>query len=137
MDSLRCAFRYTKQSETDDLLRNIKERLEAEISKKMWEKILPDQWYRIRLSFCNMPDYMNFVTYSDLDVMVMQARLNIDVIPERAVVYRSPESQFLPPVKSFRQKLKNCVKYLRDKTGGSMETVSINGNEVNKNDRTQ
>ena len=122
MDSLRCEFRYPKQSKTDDLVRNIKEHLEAELSKKMWEKILPDRWYRVRLSFCNMPDYRNYATYNDdLNIMVMQGTLDMDVIEERAVVYKSPEELLLQPEKTIRQKLKNCWRYLRDKKGGYIE----------------
>jgi len=129
MEVLKTMISYEKNSVTEESFQYMKQRSETELAKKLFEKILPDQWYRIRLSFNEMTDYemLRFAT-DDSDPMVWIARVDVDAIPERVVAYRSPETQFLPPEKSFRKKLKNCVKYLRDKTGGRMETEYIQSN---------
>ena len=138
MEVLKTMIPCYKTLLTEEDLRYLKQRAEIELAKKLFEKALPDQWYRIRLSFKTMPNYeMLRFTPDDSEPIVFIAKVDFDAIPERAVVYRSPETQFLQPEKSFRKKLKNCWRYMRDKTGGGVETVLIDGNEVNKNDRTQ
>lgn len=122
MEVLKTMISYEKNSVTEESLQRIKLRSEAELAVKLFEKMMPDQWYRVRLSFKNMEHFeMLRYTTDDSDPWVWIARVDLDAIPERVVAYRSPETQFLPPEKSFRQKLKNCVKYLRHKSGGRLE----------------
>lgn len=128
METLMSKFYLSKCELTPEISEYVVCSLFADVSQKLIKEIEFDSWYRIKFS-TNLR--------KEFDCNEMTCKVAFERIPERAVVYRSPESQFLPPVKSFRQKLKNCVKYLRDKTGGSMETVSINGNEVNENNQTQ
>lgn len=76
--------------------------------------VVPDRYYKIRLG--------KEKTFSPLDdSTAYYLTLEYDQVPEKIAVYRSPEELNLVPETSTLNKLKNCIKYLRDKTGGKLE----------------
>jgi len=112
METLISKSYLSKYEYTPEISEDVVCHLFADISQKLIKEIEFDSWYRIKFS-------TNFRREYDCDVMT--CRVAFERIPERAVVFKAPEEFLLPPEKSFRQKLKNCVKYLRDKTGGQPE----------------
>lgn len=121
MNQLRIRRRIPHEVYSEELVKYVREDLIRQILLRATTDMRLGIWYKIKYEESQEKSFED-----DVELII---NLEYGTIPERAVVYRSPESQFLPPVKSFKQKLKNCVKYLRDKTGDSMETVSINGKE--------
>lgn len=61
-------------------------------------------------------DIMQHPADYDCDELCMY--INVDRIMERTVKIKTPEQMHLRPSKSFKDKLKCCARYLRDKTGG-------------------
>ena len=78
--------------------------------------VISDRYYKIRLG--------KEKTYSPLtDSTVYKITLEYNQVPEKIAVYRSPEELNLVPETSTLNKLKNCIRYLRDKTGGKLEFI--------------
>lgn len=119
MERLRIRRVIPHELDSEDLVKHVRADLIQQIFLRATTDMQPGIWYKIKYEESREKAYAD-----DVELLV---NLECDTIPERAVVYRSPETKFLPPVKSFRQKLKNCMKYLRDKTGGGPEIVMING----------
>ena len=75
-----------------------------------------DKWYAIRWSD---------IDFAEIDRYTCTKRMQIEIEPigERRMVYISSEQiHFNPGIdKSFFEKLKNCIDYLRDKSGGRLE----------------
>lgn len=116
METIMSKHYFSKNEYTPEINEYVVCNLFANISQRLIKEIEFDSWYRIKFS-------TNFREEFDCDIM--RCEVAFERIQERAVVYRSPETQFLTSAKSFRQKLKNCVKYLRDKTGGGLETETL------------
>ena len=64
----------------------------------------------------------------DCEVGVTICTFYIDCDPaiEKKIVRISPEEMYFKPSKGFIEKLKNCIRYLRDKTGGMLAERSEN-----------
>ena len=78
--------------------------------------VIPDKYYKIRLKTEKL--------YKPLtDSKEYRLTLEYDQVPEKIAVYRSPEELNLVPETSTLNKLKNCIRYLRDKTGGKLEFI--------------
>ena len=95
-----------------------RERLFAGLS----ERIEPNRFYSIRLSDRIEEHYMSGET-------VFTLYLEYEPAIEKQIVHVSPEEMCFKPSTTLRQKLKNCVAYLRDKTGGMMVEKEIEHNE--------
>lgn len=93
-------------------------RLFADLS----EKIEPNRFYSIMLSDSTDEHYMSGETIYTL-------YLEIEPAIEKQIVHVSPEEMYFKPSTTLRQRLKNCVAYLRDKTGGMMVEKEIEHNE--------
>lgn len=121
MDRLRIMRVIPRELVSEDTVRHVGEDMIRQIFLRATLDMRPGIWYKIKFEESREKAYA--------DDVELRIELAYDIIPERAVVYKAPEEILLPPEKSFRQKLKNCVRYLRDKTGGSLETVMIKGKE--------
>ena len=75
-----------------------------------------DKWYAIRWSD---------IDFAEIDHYTFTKRMQIEVEPmrEKTLVHVSTEQIHLIPSidKPFFEKLKNCIRYLRDKSGGRLE----------------
>lgn len=87
-------------------------------------RITPDKWYAIRLS--EKDEVID-------DVVAYRKTMTVEIEPaqEKMVVHISPEQIHLSKCDiPLKQKLKNCIAYLRDKSGGTTEMVEV-GHETN------
>lgn len=75
-----------------------------------------DKWYAIRWSD---------IDFVEIDPYICTKRMQIEVelMREKTLVHVSTEQIHLIPSagKPFLEKLKNCISYLRDKSGGRLE----------------
>lgn len=76
-----------------------------------------DKWYAIRMS--EIDDLLS-EEYGIRKQMIVE----IEPCREQTLVYKPPE-RMLMPSPSLKEKLKNCIKYLKDKSGGSYEIKEI------------
>ena len=91
-----------------------REKLFADLS----EKIEPNRWYLIRLSDRRAYNY----TFGETTYTLY---LDCETAKEKQVLYHSSEEMYLKTAPKFSQKLKNCIKYLRDKSGGTIVVKDI------------
>lgn len=82
----------------------------------MLSHIEKDKWYAIRWSD---------IDSAEIDPYRCTKRMQIEVEPirEKTLVHVSTEQIHLTPSagKPFFEKLKNCIRYLKDKSGGRLE----------------
>ena len=113
MDRLRIMRVIPHELESEDTVRHIREDMIRQIFLRATLDMRPGIWYKIKFEESREKAYV--------DDIALRVELEYDTVPERAVVFKAPEEFLLPPEKSLRQKLKNCVKYLRHKTGERLE----------------
>ena len=79
-----------------------------------------DKWYAIRWSD---------IDFAEIDPYTCTKRMQIEVEPmrEKVMFHVSSEQIHLTPSagKPFFEKLKNCINYLRDKSGGRLEEKEV------------
>ena len=79
-----------------------------------------DKWYAIRWSD---------IDFAEIDRCTCTKTMQIEVEPvrEKTLVHVSTEQIHLNPSidKPFFEKLKNCISYLRDKSGGRLEEKEV------------
>ena len=109
MERLRIRRLIPNELASEALVTHVRKDLIQQIILRATTDMRPGLWYKIKYEESREQTYAD-----DFELLV---NLEYDTIPERAVIYQMPETQFLPPEKSFRQRLKNCVKYLRNKKG--------------------
>lgn len=100
----------------DDVVAHMEKAQTMELlMEAMMSELVKDKWYAIRLSEHDDPLY---------EEGCIQKRMAVEFKPcqEQTIVYRPPEQMFLTPTKGIKQKLKNCIRYMRDKSGGTFET---------------
>ena len=87
----------------------------------------PERWYAVKLGRETSMEY-------GVDGVMLKTSLTVSPATEKTAVYIPPEDMFLKDKNetSFWQKLKNCIAYLTDKTGGKMEWRRKRGNEDEK-----
>ena len=51
--------------------------------------------------------------------------VELEPVKQYKAVYHSPEERFFRPEPTLKAKLKNCFAYLKDKTGGTIETEEV------------
>ena len=87
-------------------------------------KIEKGRWYTIRLSDCGSFLDDNDSPYGTI-TKIMQ--IEVEHVAEKRMVHVSSEEIHLSPSidKPLSEKLKNCWRYLRDKTGGRMEERDV------------
>ena len=56
---------------------------------------------------------------------IVQMSVELEPVKQYKAVYHAPEEVYLPPERSLKAKLKNCLAYLKDKTGGTIETEEV------------
>lgn len=81
----------------------------------MLSHIDKDKWYAIRWTD---------IGYEKSDPFTLTKTMQIEIEPirEKNMIWVSPEETYLYPMDApFMQKLKNCIRYMRDKTGGKWE----------------
>lgn len=97
------------------------ERVVRQQARKLIDSVLgqieKDKWYAIRMT---ESDFEAF----DADKMTKTMRMEIKPAREQTIVYKPPEMMLIP-TPSLKEKLKNCIKYLKDKSGGSYEIKEI------------
>lgn len=118
MERLRIRRVIPHELDSEDTVRHVREDLIQQIILRATTDMRPGRWYKIKYEESREKAYE--------DDVELRIELAYDIIPERVVaervvVFKVPEEVLLPPEKSLWQKLKNCVKYLRHKTGGQPE----------------
>lgn len=94
----------------DHIMEDTKERLFIEASKKIEEGVYYKVRYRNRTE---LNPTMNEVTFIfDMEPLRMK---------HMEAVYTPPEEICLRPEKSLKDKLRNCIRYLKDRSGGRIE----------------
>lgn len=63
--------------------------------------------------------------YNVEEMDIVQMSVELEPVKQYKAVYHAPEEIYLPPERSLKAKLKNCLAYLRDKTGGTIETEEV------------
>lgn len=98
----------------DDVVAHMEKAQTKELMEAVISELEKDKWYAIQLS----------EHYELCEGDCIQKRMAVEFKPcqEQTLVYRPPEQMFLTPTKSIKQKLKNCIRYMRDKSGGTFET---------------
>lgn len=56
---------------------------------------------------------------------IVQMSVELEPVKQYKAVYHSPEERFFRPEPTLKAKLKNCFAYLKDKTGGTIETEEV------------
>lgn len=92
----------------DNMVEDAKGRLFKEASKKIEDGVYYAVLYRIRTEQNPM---MNEVTLI----------LDLERMKHMEAVYKQPEEICLRPEKSLKDKLRNCIRYLKDRSGGRIE----------------
>lgn len=99
-----------------ELIENIEKIKFQKLMEEAVSKMEPGHWYAIRLDRQASPQFGG-------DGMVLKSSLTVTPASEKTAVYISPEDMFLKNnvQVSFWEKIKNCIKYLRDKSGGEIK----------------
>lgn len=63
--------------------------------------------------------------YSAAENDVVHMSVELEPVKQYKAVYHSPEERFFRPEPTLKAKLKNCFAYLKDKTGGTIETEEL------------
>ena len=99
-----------------ECLERIAEKQATDLLYGVIDQIEKDKWYAIRWSDIN---------FAEIDRCTHTKTMQIEVEPvrEKTLVHVSTEQIHLIPGagKPFFEKLKNCISYLRDKSGGRLE----------------
>ena len=87
-----------------------------ELMEKAVSQMEPERWYAVKLSKDTSMEY-------GVGGVKLETSLTVTHVPEKTAVYIPPEDIFLKNKNrsSLWQKLKNCVAYLMDRTGGKIE----------------
>lgn len=56
---------------------------------------------------------------------VVHMSVELEPVKQYKAVYHPPEERFFRPEPTLKAKLKNCFAYLKDKTGGTIETEEV------------
>lgn len=98
---------------SEDLAKHCKKEQVRNLFAELPDKIELNRRYSMMLSE---------VLYEDREVDGTICTFYIDCDPaiEKKIVRISPEEMYFKPSKGFIEKLKNCIGYLRDKTGGML-----------------
>ena len=98
----------------DEVVTHIEKVQTKELMEAMIPELKKDKWYAIRLS-----EYHDHLYEGDY----IQKRMVMEFKPcqEQTIVYKSSEQINFTPTKSLKDKLKNCIRYMRDKSGGVYE----------------
>lgn len=63
--------------------------------------------------------------YNADEMDIVQMSVELEPVKQYKAVYHSPEERFFRPEPTLKAKLKNCFAYLKDKTGGTIETEEL------------
>ena len=63
--------------------------------------------------------------YREAEDDVVHMSVELEPVRQYKAVYHSPEERFFRPEPTLKAKLKNCFAYLKDKTGGTIETEEV------------
>ena len=63
--------------------------------------------------------------YNADEMDIVQMSVELEPVKQYKAVYHSPEERFFRPEPTLKAKLKNCFAYLKDKTGGTIETEEV------------
>ena len=63
--------------------------------------------------------------YNADEMDIVQMSVELEPVKQYKAVYHSPEERFFRPEPTLKAKLKNCFAYLKDKTGGTIETEDV------------
>lgn len=75
----------------------------------------------LRYSEARGPDIDHYAE----DIDIVQMSVELEPVKQYKAVYHAPEETYFYPTRSLKAKLKNCLAYLRDKTGGTIETEEV------------
>lgn len=104
------------------------ERIRTLVKKQFFENIADyvefDKPYSVKVS--DVDDYRTINGHNDPRIESRKMIATIEPIPQFRMKYISPEKMYLSPSDgSFIKKIRNCITYLKDKTGGKMECEEI------------
>lgn len=107
-------FRYPYDAPSEYLERMCRDQA-INLLDIMLSHIEKDKWYAIRLSDGGTEQREPFAITQTMEI-------EIEDVTEKHLVHVSTEKIHLTPSvdKSFFEKLKNCIRYMKDKTGGMM-----------------
>ena len=91
----------------------------SELLDQVLGNINKNQWYAIRITESD---------FEQINYFGFEKRMCMEIEPaqERTMVYIPPEQLHLSEYNiPLRKKLKNCIAYLRDKTGGRVEEQEV------------
>lgn len=63
--------------------------------------------------------------YNADEMDIVQMSVELEPVRQYKAVYHSAEERFFRPEPTLKAKLKNCFAYLKDKTGGTIETEEV------------
>ena len=63
--------------------------------------------------------------YNADEMDIVQMSVELEPVKQYKAVYHPPEERFFRPEPTLKAKLKNCFAYLKDKTGGTIETEEV------------
>ena len=63
--------------------------------------------------------------YNADEMDIVQMSVELEPVKQYKAVYHSSEERFFRPEPTLKAKLKNCFAYLKDKTGGTIETEEV------------
>ena len=99
-------------NELDQIIKDGKKRLFQEAS----DQIAEGAYYKIIYKIRTEDDPIK-----QMDVIC----LNLDIEPLRIkhfeAIYKAPEEIILRPAKPLKEKLRNCIRYLKDRSGGEID----------------
>ncbi len=101
-----------------ELIKSVEELKFRKLMEEAVSAMEPGRWYAVKLDRAGSPEF-GF----GIDGMVLRSSLTVTPASEKTAVYISPEDMFLKNnvQVSFWEKIKNCIKYLRDKSGGEIK----------------
>lgn len=63
--------------------------------------------------------------YNADEMDIVQMSVELEPVKQYKAVYHSAEERFFRPEPTLKAKFKNCFAYLKDKTGGTIETEEV------------
>lgn len=103
-----------------EFLEKIAKKQAADLLDGVIGQMEKDKWYAIRWRDIDFEEI-------DLHTCIKRMQIEVEPIREKTLVHVSTEQIHLNPSidKPLSEKLKNCWRYLRDKTGGRMEERDV------------
>lgn len=103
-----------------DIVEEIAKSQARELINSILGRIEKNKWYAIRMTEGD---------FNQVDAYTVKKTITVEIEParERTIVHIPPEEIYLSKSNiSLKKKLKNCIDYLRDKSGGRLQEQEVN-----------